>query len=100
MIFTFIKDGRLTVFAEIILIALVLIGFFGIPILGMPLWLAVPVGLVSVISAGLLIFEGAAASVGLKPLTNDHLGWRKAKKSYQTEEPPKESAGEPPADKP
>jgi hypothetical protein len=88
----FIKEGKLTVFAEVLLIALVLLGFFGIPILGMPLWLAIPLGIVSVLSAGILIFEGAAASIGLKPFTNDPLGWRKAKQSYKEEAAPEEDS--------
>jgi hypothetical protein len=100
MIFALVKDGRLTVISEIILIGFVLIGFLGIPLFGMPLWLAVPVGLASVISAGLLIFEGAAASIGLKPFTNDPLGWRKAKKSYLSDEAAKESSTEKPSDQP
>lgn len=58
-----------------------------------------------VMVAGLLIasissFEAKAIVLGLKPFTNDPLGWRKAKQSYQTEEPPKASVDEPPADKP
>ncbi len=88
----FIKEGKLTVFAEVLLIALVLLGFFGIPILEMPLWLAIPLGIVSVLSAGILIFEGAAASIGLKPFTNDPLGWRKAKQSYKEEAAPEEDS--------
>jgi len=79
----FVKNGRLTLLAEICLAGLVLLGFFGIPLLEMSLWLAIPIGILAVLSAALLIFEGAAASVGLKPLTNDPLGWRKAKKTYQ-----------------
>lgn len=33
-----------------------------------------------------------AASIGLRPFANDHLGWRKAKESYE-QEPPPESEG-------
>ncbi len=79
----FVKDGKLTLLAEICLVGLVLLGFFGAPLLNMPLWLAIPIGLVAVLSAALLIFEGAAASIGLKPLTRAPLGWRKAKKTYE-----------------
>ncbi len=80
----FVRNGKLALPAEIVLGALVLLGFFGIPLLDMPLWLAIPIGVVAVISTALLIFEGAAASIGLRPFTNDPLGWRKAKKTYET----------------
>jgi hypothetical protein len=88
MISLFVKDGKLTVFAEACLFVIVLLGCFGIPLLEMPVWIAVLIGLLAIISAAILIFEGAAASVGLKPLTNDPLGWRKAKKSYEPENSP------------
>lgn len=46
-------------------------------------------------------YGGLAKKFGFQaPFTNDPLGWRKAKQSYQTEDPPKASADEPPADKP
>jgi len=79
----FIKNGKFTFAAECCLIVIVLLGGFGIPLLNMPIWLAIPVGGLAIISAALLFFEGAAVSVGLKPFTNDPLGWRKAKESYK-----------------
>jgi hypothetical protein len=84
----FVRDGRLTFLSEILLVIFVLLGFFGIPILGVPIWLAIPLGLISLLSAVLLISEGAAVSVGLKPFTNDPLGWRKAKNTYQAKDTP------------
>ena len=44
--------------------------------------------------------SGRAEAIGLKPFTNDPLGWRKAKKSYQGDEASKESTTEKPSDKP
>lgn len=79
------KNGKFTFIAELCLIIIVLLGCFGIPLLDMPIWLAIPIGGLAIISAALLIFEGAAVSVGLKPFTNDPLGWRKAKESYKAE---------------
>ena len=63
-----IKNGKLTFVAECCLIIIVLLGCFGIPLLDMHIWLAIPVGGLAIISAALLIFEGAAVSVscGLK----------------------------------
>jgi hypothetical protein len=78
-----IKNGKFTFVAEFCLIIIFLLGSFGIPLLNMPIWLAIPVGGLAIISAALLIFEGAAVSVGLKPFTNDPLGWRKAKETYK-----------------
>lgn len=94
----FVKNGKLTLLAEICLAGLVLLGFFGIPLLEMSLWLAIPVGILAVLSAALLIFEGAMVSIGLKPLTNDPLGWRAAKKSYDQDldEPDQAKAKEDP----
>ena len=82
----FIKNGKFTGLSEALLIGIVLLGFFGIPIFNIPLWLAVPLGIVAVIAAGLLIFEGAAVSIGLSPFSNDPLGWRKAKKTYENDD--------------
>jgi hypothetical protein len=81
----FIKDEKITVLSELILGGLVGLGFFGIPYFDMPVWLAIPVGIMSSIAAGILMFSGRASALGLKPFNNDPLGWRKAKQSYETD---------------
>ena len=80
-----VQDGRLTWIAEIILGFVVLLGLFGIPIFNIPFWLAIPVGVVALIAGAVLMFEGRATALGLKPFTNDPLGWRKAKESYKAD---------------
>jgi hypothetical protein len=85
MIRRLIIDGQFTWVFEVILGVLVLLGLCGIPFFDMPLWLSIPVGLISVLSAFLLMFEGRAVALGLKPFTNDPLGWRKAKESYKSQ---------------
>lgn len=82
----FIKDEKITVLSELILGALVGLGFFGIPFFKMPAWLAIPIGIISVVSAGILMFSGRASALGLKPFNTDPLGWREAKKSYGLED--------------
>lgn len=82
----FLVDGKLTLLSEALLLGLVLFGFLGIPFFNMPLWLAFIVGLVAIISGAVLMFEGRATAIGLKPFTNDPLGWRKAKESYLKKE--------------
>lgn len=78
----FIQDGKLTLLAELFLGAVVALGLIGIPLLNLPLWLAIPIGLGAVLAACILMFEGRATAIGLKPFTNDPLGWRKAKQTY------------------
>lgn len=90
----FIKDGVLTFFSEVLLVALVLLGLFGVPYFNIPLWGAIPIWLVSIISAGLLMFEGRATALGLKPFTKDPLNWRKAKKSYEQDSTPESDDSE------
>lgn len=69
--------------AELLLGAVVLFGFFGVPLLNIPFWLGVCIFGVSVVAAAVLMFEGRAVAVGLKPFSEDPLGWRKAKQSYE-----------------
>lgn len=88
-----INDGRLKWLAEIIFGSLALLGLIGIPLLNIDLWLAIPIGLVSLFSAGVLMFEGRSAAIGLKPFTDDPLGWRKAKKSYEADAAPTREHG-------
>jgi hypothetical protein len=92
MIRRLIVDGKFTWVSESILGGLVLLGLFGIPFFDMPMWLAIPIGLITMLSAFLLMFEGRAVALGLKPFTNDPLGWRKAKESYKSPEDAEKSA--------
>jgi hypothetical protein len=78
-----VQDGRLTWIAEIFLGAVVLFGLLGIPFFNVPFWLAIPIGVAALLAAAILMFEGRATALGLKPFTNDPLGWRKAKESYK-----------------
>lgn len=80
-----VQDGRLTWIAEIFLGAVVLFGLLGIPFFNVPFWLAIPIGVAALLAAAILMFEGRATALGLKPFTNDPLGWRKAKKTYWTD---------------
>ncbi len=81
----FVREGKLTWLSELLLGGIVVIGLIGIPILNMPLWLAIPIGGLSLIAGVVLMFEGRASALGLKPFTNDPLGWRKAKETYKTD---------------
>ena len=81
-----VQDGRLTWIAEIFLGAVVLFGLLGIPFFNVPFWLAIPIGVAALLAGAILMFEGRATALGLKPFTNDPLGWRKAKKSYETKD--------------
>lgn len=78
----FIRDGRLTWGAEVLLAIVFIFGIFGIPVFDLSLWLSIPIGLAAIVSGLILMFEGRATALGLKPFTNDPLGWRAAKKSY------------------
>lgn len=83
----FFLDGKLTWKTELLLITVVALGWFGVPYLyKISIWLAFPFFIVSVLAALILMFEGTASAIGLKPFTNDPLGWRKAKKSYKKDE--------------
>jgi hypothetical protein len=82
----FIRDGTLTWLAEVALISVVALGWYSVPYLyEISFWLALPLGLVSLLAAFILMFEGRASAIGLKPFTNDPLGWRRAKKTYKKE---------------
>lgn len=94
----FVKNGRLTWTAELVLGCIALFGLIGIPLLDVPLWLAIPIGAMTIVAGAILMFEGRATAIGLKPFTNDPLGWRKAKRSYQSTTP--ESSSEDKAPKP
>ncbi|WP_138922382.1 hypothetical protein [Hylemonella gracilis] len=84
----FIRDGKLTWIAEIVLISVVVFGWYGVPYLNqISFWLALPLGAVSLIAAFTLMFEGRASAIGFKPFTNDPLGWRKAKRTYREKQP-------------
>lgn len=76
----FIKEGKLTIASELLLFILIILGFFGVPYFNFPLWIAIPLYIISIISAFILMFEGRASAIGLKPFSNDPLGWRKIKK--------------------
>jgi uncharacterized membrane protein len=83
----FIHEGRLTWKAEVVLLAVAALGWFGVPYLyKFSIWLALPLFIVSVVAALIMMFQGRASAIGLKPFTNDPLGWRKAKKSYEKKE--------------
>lgn len=78
-----VSDGSLTLTAQLLLGCVTLLGFVGIPLFDIPLWLAIPLGFLSLVSGSILMFEGRAAAIGLKPFTRDPLNWRKAKKTYE-----------------
>jgi len=83
----FIKDGRLTKWFSNLLFfgGLGGLGGMGLAFLflnGMALYLALVVGLVI---ASVSSFEAKARIFGVKPFTNDPLGWRAAKASYQVD---------------
>lgn len=78
----FIRDGRLTWRAEVVLVVVFILGIVGIPLFDLSLWLAIPIGLAALVSGLILMFEGRATALGFRPFTNDPLGWRAVKKSY------------------
>lgn len=80
-----VQDGRLTWITEILLGSVALFGLFGIPFFNIPFWLAIPIAVAAFLAGAVLMFEGRATALGLKPFTNDPLGWRKAKQSYKSE---------------
>ena len=49
---------------------------------------------------GFSAYATQSATLDLRAFTNDPLGWRKAKKSYQSDEASKESSIDKPLDKP
>lgn len=96
-----IKQGKLTFWAKFFLT----ISGFGIIYLSLemsPNIFVLTLGLcIGFVLVSLVTYSNKAESLDLPaPFTNDPLGWRKAKQTYQTEDPPKASADEPPADKP
>jgi hypothetical protein len=81
----FIKDGRLTKWFSNLLFFGGL-GGMGLALLflnGMALYLALVVGLVI---GSVSSLEAKARVLGLKPFTNDPLGWRAAKASYEVKQ--------------
>lgn len=79
-------NGKMTSFSSVLVIAITFSGILGVLFFQPPFWLGVGILAVSLIIGAIGAAAGAAESIGLKPFTNDPLGWRKAKKSYETEE--------------
>ena len=96
----FFFDGKMTNLTSVLVVAITFGGILGVLYFQPPFWFGVGVLAVSILIGAIGAVSGAAESLGLKPFTNDPLGWRKAKKSYQADEQPKTSADEPPPDKP
>jgi hypothetical protein len=97
----FVKDGWLTKKGGGVLT------IASLALIVVPLWLIyenylngkiglILLGIGSVLGA-VVGYEGKAKQSGfLAPFTNDPLGWRKAKQSYQQDTPPEESKGNDP----
>ena len=82
----FIHAGKMTDLSSFLVIVVTFGGILGVLYFQPPFWIGVVVIVASLIIGSIGIGAGAAESIGLKPFTNDPLGWRKAKQSY-TEKP-------------
>ena len=96
-----IRQGKLTFWAK----SLLTLSGFGIIFLSLamsPNIFVLTLGLcIGFVLVSLVTYSNKAESLDLPaPFTNDPLGWRKAKKSYQGDEASKESTIEKPLDKP
>jgi hypothetical protein len=81
----FVKEGRLARWFSNLLF------FGGLGVMGLAFLFLSGLMFYLVLVTGLLLasissFEAKAIVLGFKPFTNDPLGWRKAKKSYETKE--------------
>ena len=89
----FIRDGRTTnlggMVAQLLALAAIVavIGFRLNNLLG---WIILIVSGIVILVFGI---AGRAEALGLKPFTNDPLGWRKAKETYQNDEVPAKKPG-------
>jgi hypothetical protein len=96
----FFKDGRATWYGSwtgIIGSILVMYGVIHFRLNNVFGWFLLIAAWIVLMVFGL---SGRSEALGLKPFTNDPLGWRKAKKSYQGDEASKESSIDEPLDKP
>jgi len=95
------RNGRLTGFGTLSCISLAIALIAYTLFISESRFLGVGSFVLAIVLLGFVSMSHSATSIGLDPpCTNDPLGWRKAKKSYQTEEPPKALVDEPPTDKP
>lgn len=97
----FIKNGNLTpvahrVFSILGLLAALGTAFYLDDLTDWRLWL---LSMVAIVFGYGSAWAGLMKKWGFAPFTNDPLGWRKAKKSYQGDEASKESTTEKPVDK-
>ncbi|WP_346308911.1 hypothetical protein [Limnohabitans sp.] len=86
----FFVDGKMTNLSSVLVVAITFGGILGVLYFQPPFWLGVGILAVSIIIGVIGAVSGAAESVGLKPFTNDPLGWRKAKQSYKEETAPEQ----------
>ena len=90
-----VRDGNLTLTGAVAFVALGFgIAYLALEYLPSPIFkaLGLAVGLALAAIGG---FSGRAKALDLKPFTNDPLGWRKAKKTYQVDpEAPDENKGD------
>lgn len=81
----FIVVGKMTDFSSILVVVITFGGILGTLFYQPPFWVGVVFISVSLFVGAIGIAAGASESVGVKPFTNDPLGWRKAKKTYKTD---------------
>ncbi|PQA75675.1 hypothetical protein [Rhodoferax sp. TS-BS-61-7] len=82
------RDGNLTLIGAIALVSMGFgIAYVALEYLPSPLLKAIGMAL-GLALAAIGGFSGRAKALDLKPFTNDPLGWRKAKKSYQNDSEP------------
>jgi hypothetical protein len=95
------RNGRLTGFGTLSCISLAIALIAYTLFISESRFLGVGSFVLAIVLLGFVSMSHSATSIGLDPpCTNDPLGWRKAKKSYQGDEASKESTIEKPLDKP
>ncbi len=77
----FIRDGKMTDLSSLLCIVITFGGILGTLYFQPPFWLGVIIFGVSILVGAIGTAAAAAESIGLKPFTNDPLGWRKIKRS-------------------
>jgi hypothetical protein len=88
----FFKNGKATWYGRLIGMVLPILVIYGVIHSRLNNFMGWLLLIVACIVFAIFGLSGRAEALGLKPFTNDPLGWRKAKKSYKTDTQAEEEA--------
>lgn len=89
-----VKNGRLTNLSSFLVVLIPAGCIFGVLYFQPNFWMGTILIALGVMVGVIGIGAGAAESVGISPFTNDPIGWRKAKKSYEQDTSPQSDDSE------